>query len=430
MRIPGLAGRHRRRLSRGFVRLWVGFTLASTGDGLILGAVPLLAVVVDPNPLAVSAVAAADSLPWLLVALPAGAFADRFDRGPLMALVNVLRAFAILGAALLILSGEMNLVRLIGVVLVNAGARAIYYSSYQAVVPELVGSESLERANGVLTATESGTEYLVGPAVGTSLFAASASIPFLADTIVLIMSTFPFLRLHSKAPRSDGSATSVWEGVRLLFADRRLRVLVVMVSCIAGLQGMEFGVLVLIATKVWGVRTGAYGLFLAAGAVGSVLGSFASNGLVKRFGSGLTLIGATIASGLGYLIMASANTWRVAGPGFVLVGFAVTVITVDAISLRQRLTPPELMGRVGSAWRGIVWGAAPIGALAAGTLASVGGLRLPIVLAGVLQCAVAILLARPLLKSIRAGEEDASLDLEGRHAMRVENDRTSNAVGD
>ncbi len=347
-----------------------------------------------------------------------------------MALVNVLRAFAILGAALLILSGEMNLVRLIVVVLVNAGARAIYYSSYQAVVPELVGSESLERANGVLTATESGTEYLVGPAVGTSLFAASASIPFLADTIVLIMSTFPFLRLHSKAPRSDGSPTSVWEGVRLLFADRRLRVLVVMVSCIAGLQGMEFGVLVLIATKVWGVRTGAYGLFLAAGAVGSVLGSFASNGLVKRFGSGLTLIGATIASGLGYLIMASANTWRVAGPGFVLVGFAVTVITVDAISLRQRLTPPELMGRVGSAWRGIVWGAAPIGALAAGTLASVGGLRLPIVLAGILQCAVAILLARPLLKSIRAGEEDASLDLEGRHAMRVENDRTSNAVGD
>src|SRR5580704_11457828 len=123
MKIPGLAGRHRRRLSRGFVRLWVGFTLASTGDGLILGAVPLLAVVVDPNPLSVSAVAAADSLPWLLVALPAGAFADRFDRGPLMALVNVLRAFAILGAALLILSGEMNLVRLIAIVLVNAGAR-------------------------------------------------------------------------------------------------------------------------------------------------------------------------------------------------------------------------------------------------------------------------------------------------------------------
>src|SRR5580704_447065 len=169
MKIPGLAGRHRRRLSRGFARLWVGFTLASTGDGLILGAVALLAVVVDPNPLAVSAVAAADSLPWLLVALPAGAFADRFDRGPLMALANVLRAGAILAAALLILSDNMDLARLLLVVLVNAAGRAIYYSSFQAVVPELVGSQSLERANGVLTGTESCTEHLAGPVVGTSV---------------------------------------------------------------------------------------------------------------------------------------------------------------------------------------------------------------------------------------------------------------------
>ena len=61
------------------------------------GAVPLLAVVVNPHPLAVSSVVAADSLPWLLLALPAGAFADRFARGPLMAVTNVFRAAAIAG---------------------------------------------------------------------------------------------------------------------------------------------------------------------------------------------------------------------------------------------------------------------------------------------------------------------------------------------
>src|SRR5580658_9195352 len=71
-------GQHRRRLGRPFVRLWIGFSFASTGDGLIYGAVPLLAVVVNPHPLAVSAVVAADSLPWLLVALPAGHLADRY----------------------------------------------------------------------------------------------------------------------------------------------------------------------------------------------------------------------------------------------------------------------------------------------------------------------------------------------------------------
>ena len=63
-------------------RLWAGFTLASSGDGMLTGAVPLLAVVVNPHPLAVSSVVAADRLPWLLLALPAGAFADKFSRGP------------------------------------------------------------------------------------------------------------------------------------------------------------------------------------------------------------------------------------------------------------------------------------------------------------------------------------------------------------
>jgi Na+/melibiose symporter-like transporter len=396
--------------------------MASTGDGLILGAVPLLAVVVDPHPLAVSAVAAADTLPWLLVALPAGAFADRFDRGPLMALVNVLRAGAVLVAALLLLSGQMTLVLLILVVLVNAAARAIYYSSYQAVVPDMVESESLERANGVLTGTESAAEQLAGPVVGTALFTASHAIPFVADAFVLILSAFPFLRVHSKAPRSTESQTSIWDGLKRLFVDRRLRLLVVILSCLSGLQGMEFGILVLIATKVWGVGAGAYGVFLAAGAFGNILGSFAANGLVRRFGSGLVIIGGAIASGVGYLIMASTDTWRVAGPAFVLVGFAVTVVTVDAISLRQRLTPPELMGRVGSAWRGIVWGAAPVGAIAAGALATIGGLRLPLVLAGLLQCAVAVLLGPFLVRSLRQGANASveaagpPIQLEARHA--------------
>src|SRR5579871_5068363 len=112
--------RHLRR--RPFARLWIGFSFASSGDGFLLGAVPLLAVLVDPRPFAVSVVAAADSIPWLLMALPAGAFADRFERGPLMALANVLRAGVMLLAAVLIASGHMRLWILIIIVLVNSAS--------------------------------------------------------------------------------------------------------------------------------------------------------------------------------------------------------------------------------------------------------------------------------------------------------------------
>ncbi len=160
-----------------------------------------------------------------------------------------------------------------------------------------------------------------------------------------------------------------------------------MVGILAGLQGMEMGVLVLLATTEWGIRDGAYGVFLAAGAAGALLGSLWANRLVRGFGSAPTLIGAALVSGVGYLVMAAAQDWELAGPAYALVGFAVGAGSVVAISLRQRLTPEGMMGRVGGAWRGLVWGAAPVGALVAGAVAAIGGLRLPLVLAGVLQCA-------------------------------------------
>src|ERR1700733_14427917 len=394
-------GQHRRRFGRPFVRLWVGFPFSSSGDGFAYGAVPLLRVVVNPHPFAVSAVVATDSLPWLLLALPAGAFADRFERGPVMALSNSLRASAILSAAILVATGHMTLLLLIAIVLINAGARATYYSSLQALVPELVRDDTLERANSVLTGTEAATEHPAAPAAGPPLFAASQSAPFFADAIALLVSCVPFVRFRSKAPAPAEATNSIWEGARLLFADSRLRVLVLMVASLSIFAGMEGGILVLLATKVGGVRDGAYGLFLATTAVGNLVGSALAEGMVKRFGSARMLIAASVVSGAGYLIMASANTWIVAAPAFALVGIAVSMITVVAISLRQRLTPPHLMGRVGSAWRGIVWGAAPGGALVAGSVATIGVLRLPLVLAGALQCVVAAVFAGPLLKSTR-----------------------------
>ncbi len=389
--------------------MWSGFALASSGDGLAYGAVPLLAVFVDPHPFAVSTVAAADTLPWLLLAVPAGHLADRADRSRVIAVTNALRAIAMLGAAALIVHYRISLAFLIVIVLLNASGRAIYYSSVQAMAPGFVDSRDLEQANGILSGTEAGTENLAGPVVGTMLFSAAKSLPFVVDGFMLVASCIPFVGFRPKeatpeeaAPEdaAPASSPSMVEGVRLLFADRRLRVLLFLVASLAGLQGMEGGVLVLLATTKWGIPESAYGVFLAAGAAGALLGSFLADSIARRFGGARALIAAATASGVGYLVMASATSWELAGPAFALVGLAVGIGSVVAMSLRQRMTPDDLMGRVGGAWRGLVWGAAPIGALAAGGIAGAWGLRVPLVIAGIAQCAIALVLARPLLKSI------------------------------
>ena len=385
------------------------FALASSGDGFAYGAVPLLAVVVDPHPLAVSAVMAADNLPWLLLALPAGSFADRFRRGRLMAAVNMSRGVLLAAMAVLVAFRSMGFALLVLFVLANGSARAIYYSAAQATLPELVQPSGLARANGQWTGTEALTEHLAGPIAGALAFGVARALPFVADASAVGASGLAMLRMRTKE-RPERSATgSIFEGFRRLYDDRRLRVVVALVASLSGLQGLAIGVLVLVATRDWGVHVNLYGAFVAVEAVGNVPGALFADRLRGRFGSARLLLLAAFVSGLAYIVMAVAHTWLLAGAAFALVGFAVAAGSVVAISLRQFLTPDEMMGRVGSAWRGIVWGAAPVGALAAGVVAVFGGLRLPLVVAGIAQCVAATLLARPLIRNLRGVEPPPDL---------------------
>ena len=100
-----------------------------------------MAVVVDPRPLAVSRVVAADSLPWLLLACRLAPSRTALPGAHSWPSRISLRAVAILGGAFLILGDRMTLALLILVVLINSGGRAVYYSSLQAVVPDVVDSD-------------------------------------------------------------------------------------------------------------------------------------------------------------------------------------------------------------------------------------------------------------------------------------------------
>jgi MFS family permease len=387
--------------------LWASFALSGSGDGFAYGAVPLLAVVVDPHPLAVSSVAAADSLPWLLLALPAGAFADRFERGRVMAVANTARGVVLGLIALLVGLHRMDYVLLVASVLANGSLRAIYYSAYQATLPELVPQESLARANGLLNGTEAASEHLAGPIIGAATFRILQFVPFVADASAVVLSGLSLFGLRTRRPDPPLTKSSPWDGARYLLKDKSLRVLVGFIAALAGLQGLAAGILVLIALKDWGVHPAYYGAFVAAGAAGNIPGALVAARLASKIGNVRTLVLAALLSGVAYLGMAAAHTWLLAGVAFAVVGLSVAAGSVIAVSLRQLLTPDEVMGRVGGAWRGIVWGAAPVGALAAGGFAYLGGDRLPLILAGIAQCVVAVLLARPLKLHVNAAVSGA-----------------------
>jgi len=403
-----VASKSREKLGRRFGYLWATFALSSLGDGFGYGAVPLLALFVDPHPIPVATVAAADSLPWLVLALPAGALADRFERGRLMAVVDMARGLILAALAVIVAAHRIDFALLVILVFANGGARAIYYSASQATVPELIEPHSLAHANGVLSGTEAANEHLGGPILGTLTFAVAKAIPFAADAAAVGVAGLSLLGFRTERRRRGPAPGSILDGARCLLKDRTLRLLVTLLAALAGLQGIVLGVLVIIATSDWGVPKSLYGVFLAAGALGNVPGALLADRFAVWIGSIPTLISAAVVSGLAYLVMAFANGWLLAGAAFAVVSFAVYAGSVIANSLRQRLTPRELMGRVGSAWRGMVWGALPIGSLIGGGLASLGslgGVRLPVFIAGVAQCIVAVVLVGPLRRSLARSEK-------------------------
>ncbi|MGH3913458.1 MAG: hypothetical protein ACRDTC_08610 [Pseudonocardiaceae bacterium] len=136
--------------------------------------------------------------------------------------------------------------------------------------------------------------------------------------------------------------------------------------------------LVLFALGPMGVSASGYGLILAIGAVGGVLGALVTPWLVGRYDRWLLqLAGLGLCAGvdLTLAIHPSPATTALAWGG---TGFGFAIWNVVSISTRQRIVPAGTLGRVNSAARTISMSAAPLGALAGGITAGQFGLGAPI----------------------------------------------------
>lgn len=126
------------------------FGVSSLGDGMRTAALPLLAVTVTTDPVAVAAIAVFGRLPWILVALFSGAIADRYDRRALMVAVDLCRALVVIGLVAFIISDADHLVLLYAVALLLGIGETLFDTATQGLLPQVVPKENLGKANGNL----------------------------------------------------------------------------------------------------------------------------------------------------------------------------------------------------------------------------------------------------------------------------------------
>ena len=390
------------RLGRDYWRLWWANTISSTGDGAFVAALPLLAVTITRDPRLVSVVTAAIFLPWMLLSLPAGAVVDRCNRVTLMWRAQAVQAVVVAAVAILIVFREADIEALAVAGLLLGSAEVIFSNAAQSILPALVPPELLPKANGSQQISLTVGESFLGPPAGSLLFAVAAALPFGLDAgsfagSAALLATLPRARRPPGTARDTKSTRAqIAEGLRWLAGHRLLRVVAVLLGIYNFANQMGQAILVLLATQTLHVSTRGYGLLLAASAVGSVAGGLVNPLLTRRLGLLPSLVLPAVVNAVAFVGIGLAPGPFVVAALLAVQGFVVTMWNVVTVSLRQRIVPGHLLGRVNSVYRMLGWGLMPAGALAGGFVAHAAGLRAPYIVAGLL-CLLSVLAALPLL---------------------------------
>ena len=380
-------------LGPSYRKLFSASSISNLGDGVGQLAYPWLASAVTRNPILIALVAVAQRLPWLVFTLPAGVITDRLDRRRIMVAANGGRAVLTGGVAIAVLwrggalpgpdeldmVGETELVLYLCVVvatLLLGVGEVLYDNSAQTIMPALVATDDLEKANGRLWAAESVTNQFLGPPLGSLLLAIGFAVPFFVDAGTFAVSAALIFAISATPPRSEPAPRRPWrvelrEGFGWLWHHDLLRPMAIVLGGLNGLGAVSAAVLVLFSQEVLGTSATEFAVLSTAGAVGGVLGGWTASWVSKRIGSGPSLW-VTMLGGAGTsAVIGAVSLWPIVWLMFGFYAFSAVLWNVITVSLRQSIIPDRLLGRVNSVYRFFAWGAIPIGAMVGGLVVAV-----------------------------------------------------------
>jgi MFS family permease len=372
------------RLPPAYWRLWTASTISNLGDGVFIVALPLLAARLTRSELSISFVGVAAALPWLLLSLPIGVLVDRIDHRLLMVRADVFRC-AVIGTLTVVVAAGHAEVWMLWIAAGCLGVAEVFFdNASQAIVPSIVPIGQLEKANGRRFAAEIAANSFVGTLIGSLLFVAAVWLPFGVDaTSFAIAATLVFtIQMSVKQPPPPAATrprirTDIKEGLRWLMSHQVLRGLALAASLsVLGMQ-MTAAIFVLFAQDLLHLSDRWYGALIAIGAVGAVAGGLLAERLSRSFSSLVIIYGTVI---VWTLCMFAEGFWPrlwVSATVTAAMAFGTTVWNTVTVSLRQRIVPASLFGRVNSVYRWLVWGSISVGAALGGIVAREFGLRAP-----------------------------------------------------
>ncbi|MFM0059153.1 MFS transporter [Paraburkholderia phytofirmans] len=405
------------RLPAAFQRLGWSNLVAQSAEQISLAAAPLVAVfALGADARDTGLLQTAQTLPFLLLSIPLGVWADRRSRRTLMTLAESVRVIAMLCVLLLVMTHTLSLPLLAALGFIAATGTVAYNVAAPSLVPALVPREAYASANGRLELARS-VAYSAGPALGGLLvgwigagwaYGCAAALSALAVALLAGLREPPRAALpqrHFMLELSDGT--------RFVLRDALLR------PMLATAVFFNLGFFVLQAVYVpyavhrLGLSASAVGVTLGAYGVGMMCGALAAPAIARRLAFGRVLIIGPSCGLLASLVMVATlvtPSFWLAMLSFFLLGAGPILWVVGSTTLRQAITPERMMGRVSALNSTATYGARPLGALLGAAISARWGMDACLVAAAVAFLVQALIIVMsPAARLARIPEQSAAV---------------------
>jgi MFS family permease len=358
---------------RRFNLLWAGQAVSQFGDYLPYVSLPLFVKYLTDGTFEIALTYALDASPAVIVGFLGGVIVDRASTRNLMVVTDLLRAVAFAVLAWVAASDPepgsgAGLMLVFAVTFVAGMLAAFFNGALFAAVPRLVARHRLAVANARLSASLT-LASILGPALAGVLISAVGFWPtFALNAVTFVVSAATVARVGPiRVPVPSGEPEGYWRaassGLRHLWSDQRLRIATVGVAAVNFVTGFLEGTLVLTFDLIGAGEEWQQGLLFTFMGVGALMGSLAAPRVISGLGNGRTMVIGTLGFGSLFALFVNSSFGAAAFILLLAAFSAVPLLSVAYATLRQQLTPDELLGRVATASRAVAWTTLPIGAL-------------------------------------------------------------------
>jgi predicted MFS family arabinose efflux permease len=405
---------------RGYVAYLTSQTMAQTGFQVSVVAVPLTAVLVlHASPAQLGLLVAVERLPFLVFALMAGVFVDRWSRRQLLIVASVLRAPLVVTIPIASAMGWLTVTQLYVVAFLLGTLTVLSDVAALSIMPSLVPRDLLTEANAKLETARSGSEVL-GPGLGGALVQlVTAPYAVVADAVAFLVSGAMLVALPKDEGRPEetgGGTRSAWqeikEGLAFVWRSGVLRWNAIVAGIVNLFIYAFLAIQYVFLVDELRLSAGAVGVLLSVGGVGGVLGALASGWISSRIGIGAGFLIGSAAMAAGVLVVGVVPDGT--GPGLVLAGggyllfvCGIPIFNVAAVTIRQAVTPAPLLGRTNATMRFLAWAAIPLGSLVGGVTADATSSRAVVLLSGAALLIPTVLLALSPIRGLRITEDQS-----------------------